>query len=104
MSSAIGRSLLLCLATLALFASGCGKQNADDPDAQRNTNVLSEIFDMYTVYVKKNQKPPQRVADLTLKENQMISPAGYRGLESGDYVVVWGIDPGADPERGSRLQ
>ena len=85
--------ILLALTALPLLALGCGKsQDAGDPDVERHKNVLTELFEMYSVYAKKNQKPPQRVADLTQKDNQTIHPAGAQALQSGEYTVVYGTD------------
>jgi hypothetical protein len=60
--------------------------------------VLTEIYEMYSVYVKKNQKPPQQKSDLTQKSNESINPAGVQGIQSGEYVVVYGTDPSATPD------
>jgi hypothetical protein len=86
--------ILLALVPLFVFVLGCDKsqQQAGDTDLQARKSELNEIYNLYTLYVKINQKPPQRVTDLTQKEQQATSPAGVRVLQSDEYVVVWGAD------------
>jgi len=86
--------ILLILSAVSLFALGCNKQSdqGDDSEKARRKGELAEIYDVYTTYVKKNQKPPQKLADLTQKEQQNLAPGATRALQSEEYVVVWGAD------------
>jgi hypothetical protein len=86
--------VLVALAPLALFVLGCGKsdQKTGDTESQRIQSDLTGIYDLYTMYAKTNQKPPQRTTDLTTKEQQAIAPAATRALTSDEYVIVWGAD------------
>lgn len=93
------RGLLSALTTLSLLVAGCGKSpDAGNPDEQRYKSVLDELFAMYSGHVKTKQKPPQKASDLTQKDNQTIYPAGVQGLQSGEYVVLFGTDLNASPD------
>jgi hypothetical protein len=87
--------VLLALPALACLLPGCGGQS-DDPATLSRKNELLEIHEMYTSFVKRNQRPPQQLSDLTQKANEMISPAGTGALRRGDCVAVFGVDPGKD--------
>jgi len=86
--------VLLALTLPPLLLVGCEKpqQSAVDAEAQGRKSELSEIYLLYTLYTKTNQKPPQRVGDLTQKEQQATAPAATRVLQSEEYIVVWGAD------------
>jgi hypothetical protein len=81
----------LALVALPFVPLGCGSKTADDPKTLTQRNELVEIHDMYTLYAKRNGRPPQKAADLTKKVDQSHS-AGYRALKNNDYVVIWGVD------------
>jgi hypothetical protein len=46
---------------------------------------------MYQLFVKRNQKPPQQLSDLTSKEFAEVNPSAVRGLKDGKYVVVLNV-------------
>ena len=55
-------TLLLVLATLSVLFLGCSaKPTADEPEIARRKNELNEIYDLYTLYAKNNQKPPKQL-------------------------------------------
>ena len=69
------RGLLLALGLLVPFSViGCTTKADGDPEVQKHKGDLIEIYDLYTTYVKKNQRPPQKLADLTQKEQQTVAP------------------------------
>ena len=84
-------SLLLILSALALLTLGCSKK-AEDPDESRRQGELSQLYQLYAIYVKKNEQPPQQTADLATPANEQLSPSGVRALRSEAYVVIWGVD------------
>jgi hypothetical protein len=94
MSGGLRVVVLLAAAAGPLVAAGCGSKGGDanDPDVMRRRADLSDIFDMYTMFIKRNQKPPQRVADLAQKNNQTLTPMAAQGLQSEEYVVIWGAE------------
>jgi hypothetical protein len=79
---------LFVLLTIPLLALGCGKK-AVEPETQRRNSELAEIYDSYTMYAKKNQRPPKQVSDL--KDYEGINPIGIQALKDGRYVAVWGV-------------
>jgi hypothetical protein len=83
--------LQLALVVLAL-PSGCKSRVSEDPAWLSKKGELTDIYDMYAMFVKKNQRPPQQAADLTGRGNEQISPAGVRALQKQDAVVFWGVD------------
>jgi hypothetical protein len=83
---------LVLLALPVLFLPGCGKQNAEAPEVANRKHELTELYDMYSLYVKTNQEPPHRVADLATDANRTIYTAGSRILENGEYLFAWGVD------------
>jgi hypothetical protein len=85
-------SLLLILLAVGLaFVPGCGSRTSEDPTILNQRNDLTEIYDMYNIYMKKNERPPQQASDLLQKPDQVHS-AGMRALKNNDYLVVWGVD------------
>jgi hypothetical protein len=95
MSFARKTLVLLALAALPFATLGCGSKTADDPKTLTRRNELVEIYDMYTLYAKRNGRPPRNAADLTKKVDQAHS-AGYRALKNNDYVVTGGVDVNQD--------
>lgn len=87
------RVFLSTLGLVGLLVSplGCGKGKSVDPEVQRRTAELGEVYEMFTMYAKKNQRPPKQVADL--RPFQEIAPVGFQALKNGQYVAVWGVSP-----------
>ena len=85
---------LLVLALVLVGVAGCGTPAgpAGDPVEARHQTVLNEISEMYAVYIKTHQKPPQKVADLATPANKTINPLSTQAIQSEEYVVVWGTD------------
>jgi hypothetical protein len=80
----------LVLLAIALLALGCGKNKVDpDPEGTHRKAELGEIHEMYTMHNKNHQRPPRQLSDL--KQYQTICPMGFRGLQDGKYVAVWGV-------------
>jgi hypothetical protein len=92
MSCAKKTPLLLALCALALLAWGCKKEGAGDPEWQRKKGELTDIHDLYTIFAKRNERPPKQLSELANRESEMISPGAVRGLQKEEYVVVWGLD------------
>jgi hypothetical protein len=87
--------VIAALAVVAIMAAGCKGATDPDPAVQRQKSVLTEIFELYQDYTKRNQQqPPKQLSDL--KQLKQIYPVGYEALQKGDYVVVWGV-AGKDP-------
>jgi hypothetical protein len=82
--------VFIVLLTLAL---GCGSaKQTGDPETMRKQAELGEIYDSYTMFAKKNQRPPKQISELMQKEYQAVYSVGLSALKSGQYVAVWGVD------------
>jgi hypothetical protein len=83
-------------AVIPFLAVGCGGKPPVDPAIQRQKNELTEIHQVYLMFLKTNQRPPKQPSDLYKREYEGISPAGVRALKKGQYVVVGGVDINKD--------
>jgi hypothetical protein len=83
-------SLFLALLAVALLGPGCNKKGEGDPATNSRNAELGEIHEMYMMYVKQNQKPPQQLADLQGAQ-AAIYPRGSQALKDGRYLPVWGV-------------
>jgi len=84
----------LVLVLAAVLVAGCGNPSgpAGDPVEARHQTVLNEISEMYSVYVKSHQKPPQKPADLVTAANKAVNPLSTQAIQSEEYIVAWGTD------------
>jgi hypothetical protein len=83
-------SILLALLAGSLLAAGCGgTRSVADAEAQRRKSEFAEIYDMYMSVMKQNGRPPKQLTDF--KAFAQISPVGYKALQDGQYVAVWGV-------------
>jgi len=83
-------AVLCVLAAGVVFIVGCSKSGGDGnvtPEAGR----LSEIHEIYTSYVKKNQAPPKQFSDINSRTYSEEYPGAFGAIKEGKYVVVWGI-------------
>jgi hypothetical protein len=81
---------LLLFTVLSVLAVGCG---GGPPAAPPTKNiVLGQIHDMYSHYIKSQQKAPSKLSDLANKRYEGISPTAVAALKKGEYVVVWGVN------------
>lgn len=103
MSSAPKTLTWLVLLVVAALAPGCGGNKADgDPEMARRKAELGQIYEVYSLYVKRSQRPPQQLSDLNQQDLQASYPSGLQALQKGDYVAVWGVNVG-DKESGTVL-
>ena len=80
------------LLILSVLVVGCsGKPTEGDPDTLHREADLREIYDMYTMYAKRNERPPTQASDLLRKNAEILYSSGVPALKSGNYVVVWGL-------------
>jgi hypothetical protein len=82
--------VVLLLAVLHVSAAGCGKKSDTFSETDFGKTILQEIHDLYTGYIKNNQRPPHQLSDL--KKYEAINPIGYNALKDGRYVAVWGLN------------
>jgi hypothetical protein len=95
------RLIFLALGAIFLPSAGCGKQEPPTGDSETlaRQSDLAEIYDLYAVYSKMNQRPPQKLADVLLTgEAENANPRGVRVLQAEEYVVTWGTDVNKQPE------
>src|SRR5437667_10808103 len=90
-------AFLFFLGVLPALAMGCSKSSGD-PEAARRKNDLGQIYEMYTVTAKNNQKPPKQLTDLNRKTWEPIYPEAMQGLRNGKYIVVWGTPASDDSQ------
>jgi hypothetical protein len=84
-------ALLLPILALSVLIVGCGGNQArEDPETVRRKNELGQIYDLCMGYLKTNQRPPAKLADLNQKHLQTLYPEGFSALQSGRYTVVYG--------------
>jgi hypothetical protein len=81
--------------TIVFLISGCTQAKKESTGVDQPLNIaLPEVHELYFAYDKAESKPPAKLADLDkLKQTW---PRGYKAIQSGDVVVIWGVDLGAD--------
>ena len=52
---------------------------------------MPEVQDLYFSFRKAEGKPPAKLADFD--KLKLTFPRGYRAIQSGDIVVLWGAEP-----------
>jgi hypothetical protein len=82
----------LVLIAISFLPLGCSGKPSADPEMTRRNTDLGAVYEIYSQYVKANQRPPKQLSDLTQRQYQGIYPEGVRALQSGDYIVVWGVN------------
>jgi hypothetical protein len=84
-----------CLvATLMWLGAGCGggASHGTGVEPPRQQIALSEVGEMYRLYVNEHRRPPQRGKDVA-----PYAPAfshGSMAVQNGDVVVSWGANLG----------
>jgi hypothetical protein len=68
---------------------GCSK--SDDSTIPPEKAELAQIYEIYKLYIKKNQAPPKQFSDLNQKAYSEVSPLAFNGIKDGKYVVVWNV-------------
>ncbi len=97
-----GRFAFVVMLGLGFIAPGCGGADNHPPtEDEMQQGVLTDVGELYRVYIAKNKKPPASLADLT--PLQMMSPMGLEALKKGDVVVFYKVelpDTGEEPGKG----
>jgi hypothetical protein len=52
--------------------------------------ALPEVQELYFAYQKAENKPPAKLSDFDKMKQSW--PRGYKAIQSGDVVVLWGVD------------
>ena len=84
-------ALLVPLALAAtLLLSGCGRRGsaATGPIGVAE-NGMKELAQVYEYMAANNEPIPRRLEDLD--EHEATMPVAYAKIQSGDYVVIWGV-------------
>jgi hypothetical protein len=77
------------------FAPGCFERRRASTGAERPVALaMPEVQDLYFSFQKAEGKPPAKLADLD--KLKLAFPRGYRAIQSGEIVVLWGEQPAAD--------
>src|SRR5437879_406675 len=80
-------SLLLMFLGFCCMLPACGQRR--DAKAELKTGELSDIQEMWFLFVKAHNKAPTQAGDL--KQYEVTQPFGYKALQEGKYVMVWGV-------------
>jgi hypothetical protein len=74
---------------VAVLASGCSSSNkGSDPGAPTANDALQQVANMIRDYSSTAGRPPAKLADLSGLKN--LYNIGYKAVETGEIVVVWG--------------
>jgi hypothetical protein len=85
------RTAVMCF-LLALASWGCAEPRRPSTGAERPVVLaMPEVQDLYWSYQKAEGKPPTRLADFD--KFKLTFPRGYRAVQNGDIVVLWGAEP-----------
>jgi hypothetical protein len=79
----------LLIVGICCLLSGCSSKNAVSPDQSGQERVLDEIYSMYRGYSLAHKKGPATVKDL--QQSQAAYYDGFRALQTGQHVVIWGV-------------
>ncbi len=92
----IGRIRALALGlTMAIGLPACSSKNSDsNAGAPTPTDALQQVANMIRDYSSNKGKPPAKLADLAQFKNHYN--IGYKAVESGEVVVVWGAPVGGE--------
>lgn len=94
------KSPLAALAVAALLIAGCGSPTVENSPEVFENHTLSEVGDMYQVYIQAKSKPPKSLKDL----NAMFSE-GYSTtltqIKTGEVIVFWDVPLNPDPSADS---
>jgi hypothetical protein len=96
------RRLLAWFVCLGFAAAGCGGPASQPPtQAEMKQTALSDVGELYRVYMTQKKKPPEKIADFNSME--MMSPTGLRAVKSGEVIVFFKAelpDLGEEPGKG----
>src|SRR5262249_39863980 len=70
---------LLPIVVLSCLVAGCGKADGDTP-TDPSVGELGEIYEIYTAYLKVNEEPPTKFADIKKPEYEVPYPQGFQTL------------------------
>ncbi|HEV3167239.1 MAG TPA: hypothetical protein VGZ22_24735 [Isosphaeraceae bacterium] len=85
------RRQTLWILCLGLAAAGCsGADNHPVTADEMQLTALSDVAELYRLYIAQNKKPPANVADFNSME--MMSPTGLHALKSGEVIVFLKAD------------
>jgi hypothetical protein len=83
------RYLTLSVVLLGAAVLGCSSSGKSDAAAgPSETDALTEVGGMIRSYVAETGRGPAKVADLS--KHQTEFPNGWKALQAGQVVVVWG--------------
>jgi hypothetical protein len=77
---------------VVVIIAGCGGKTSNSAPEARENLQLKEIYELYSMAMKKNQKPPNQLSDF--KEFSAIHATAMQSLRSGQFIVVWGTSTG----------
>lgn len=72
-----------------LAATGCSSSDKGGSGTPGNDAVLHEVGGMIQIFSGENNRGPKKAADLAKYENGY--PLGYKAVQKGDVVVIWGV-------------
>jgi hypothetical protein len=81
---------VLALLAIVLSVPGCTKTKKGSTGIDQPMNMaLPEVHELYFAYQKAENKPPAKLADFD--KMKQAWPRGYKAVQSGDVVVIWGV-------------
>lgn len=92
------KASLATLAVAALLIAGCGSPTVENSPEVFENHALSEVADMYDVYIQAKSKPPKNLKEL----NAMFSEGYSSTLEqirTGQIIVFWDVP--LNPDRSA---
>jgi hypothetical protein len=89
------RSIELAVFVLVAFLFGCTQSKRGSTGLERPVAIaMPEIHDLYFACQKAEGKPPAKLADFD--KLKQAYPRGYRAVQSGEIVVLWGTELAGD--------
>lgn len=81
--------------TIIFLVMGCTPAKKESTGSDQPVNMaLPEVLELYFAYDKAEKKPPSKLTDFDkLKQTW---PRGYKAIQSGEVIVIWGVDLAAD--------
>jgi hypothetical protein len=80
--------LATCLVLAAGLAGCAASDKGGDAGGPTASDALQQVANMIRDYTSANGRPPAKFADLAQFQN--LYNVGYKAVESGEVVVVWG--------------
>lgn len=91
----------MILLGVCLAVTGCTRKQALAPSPVSQTQAMQEIAELYKFIAYERRPTPKKLSDLA--DYQESLGGAWRGLQSGEYVINWGVGLSRSGDAGQSL-